>query len=72
MDSTNLTLLTAEGLLRLTFRPVLNSQQYDQLHAIINQTSLRTKRDFREAVGLMAAEWGVAFETADVKRGSIV
>lgn len=62
MDRTSLTLMTGEGPLTITFRPMLTADQYTILSDFITTTKLTTKRDFVEFLGQLAAEWGVAFE----------
>lgn len=62
MDSTDLTLMTAEGPLKISFRPMLEAEQYNTLSDFLTTTQLTSKRDFVEFLGQLAAEWGSAFE----------
>ena len=62
MESTTLTLMTSDGPLCITFRPMLSTEQYSALCQFVAATNLRSKRDFREFLGQIAAEWGVSFE----------
>ena len=63
MESTTLTLMTSDGPMRITFKPMLLAEQYAALCQAISASDLRTRRDFREFLGQLAAEWGIALET---------
>ena len=63
MESTTLTLMTSDGPMRITFRPMLVAEQYAALCEFISTSELRTRRDFRDFLAQIAAEWGVALET---------
>jgi hypothetical protein len=67
VEQTSLTLLTGEGPLDVTFRPMLTSDQYGALARFITANDLRRRKDFCDYFGQLAAEWGVRFETSAIE-----
>jgi hypothetical protein len=62
VEKTSLTLLTSDGPLEITFRPMLSPEQYATLAKFITATELRKRKDFCDYFRQLAAQWGVACE----------
>jgi hypothetical protein len=61
VEETSLKLLASDGPIGVTFTPMLDTAQYNELAEFVIQGKSRTRQEFCDYFAQLAAEWGVTF-----------